>query len=422
MVFRREQYETLMQRLREPPRTLIIVTGPRQTGKTTLIRQALTDIDIDSRYVAVDAADALPSPADFASEVASGLPDDPLARAPRDGQWLARVWERARLQALQSERGHVLALDEIQKVPNWSATVKGLWDADRMDNLPLRVVITGSAPLLMQQGLTESLVGRFERIRLSHWSFSEMATAFDFDLPTYLYFGGYPGAARYVGQDEGRWRKYVKDSLIEPSIERDVLELERVDKPALLKQLFELAAEYSGQLLTFDNMIGQLQDKHAKTTLARYLSLLERARLVVGLRNHQGSLHGRRATTPKLNVLNTALMTAPSDYTFQEAQADRTFWGRLVESAVGAHLLNTRQETMRIHYWRYRNNDEVDFVLQRGRRLLGIEVKSGHHRRPKGLTAFQVAFPNSRTMVAGPDDVPIDEFLSEPADHWFDDE
>ena len=419
MVFRREQYETLMQRLREPPRTLIFVTGPRQTGKTTLIRQALADIDVASRYVAVDAADEQAGPADFASEDATALPD-PLSRAPRDGLWLARVWEQARQQALRPERGYVLALDEIQKVPNWSEVVKGLWDADRMDDLPLHVVIAGSAPLLMQQGLTESLAGRFERIRLSHWSFNEMATAFDFDLPTYLYFGGFPGAAALVGQQE-RWREYITGALVEPNIERDVLALQRVDKPALLKQLFELAAEYSGQLLAYDKMLGQLQDAGNTTTLARYLTLLQHAGLVAGLQKYQGSAHRRRASPPKLNVHNTALMTAPSDYTFQEAQADRTFWGRLVESAVGAHLLNTRQGTMRIHYWRDRGA-EVDFVLQRGRRLLGIEVKSGLSRRIKGLTAFQDAFPNARTMVAGPDGVPIDEFLSVPADHWFDDE
>ena len=413
MIFRREQYATLMQRLGERPRTLIFVSGPRQTGKTTLIRQVLADIDLDSRYVAVDIADGPPSPADLAFEDTTTLPG-----SPRDDQWLERVWKRARQQALQSERGYVLALDEIQKIPNWSAVVKGLWDADRMEGLALHVVLAGSAPLLMQQGLTESLAGRFERIRLTHWSFSEMAAAFDFDLPAYLYFGGYPGAAVFVGQQE-RWREYITGALVEPNIERDVLALQRVDKPALLKQLFELAAEYSGQLLPYSKMLGQLQDAGNTTTLARYLTLLEQAGLVAGLQKYQGSAHRRRASPPKLNVLNTALMTALSDYTFQEAQADRTFWGRLVESAVGAHLLNTHGGAMRVHYWRDRGN-EVDFVLQKGQRLLGIEVKSSHSRRLKGLAMFQDAFKNARTMVAGPDGVPIDEFLSVPADHWFD--
>ena len=413
MIFRREQHATLMERLSEPPRTLTLVSGPRQTGKTTLIRQVLADVDIDGRYVAVDAPDEPASPADLAWENAVSL-----SGAPRDNLWLERVWERARQQTLQSERGYVLALDEIQKIPNWSEAVKGLWDADRIEGLALHVVIAGSAPLLMQQGLTESLSGRFERIPLSHWSFSEMATAFDFDLPTYLYFGGYPGAAALVGQ-QGRWREYITGALVEPNIERDVLALQRVDKPALLKQLFELAAEYSGQRLAFDKMLGQLQDAGNTTTLARYLTLLDQTCLVAGLQKYQGSAHRRRASSPKLNVHNTALMAALSNYTFQEAQADRTFWGRLVESAVGAHLLNTRQGTTRVHYWHERGA-EVDFVLQKGRRLLGIEVKSTHSRRPKGLAAFQDAFPDARTMMAGPSGIPIDEFLSAPADHWFD--
>lgn len=416
MAFRREQYDTLMQRLRERPRTLILVSGPRQAGKTTLIRQALADIDVQARYVAVDVADAPPGPTDAGTDGAETLPSSP-PRA-RDHQWLARIWEQAQQQARQSERGYVLALDEIQVIPDWSAAVKGLWDADRLEGLPLHVVIAGSAPLLMQQGLTESLAGRFERIRLPHWSFGEMAAAFGFDLPTYLYFGGYPGAAALV-REQHRWRDYIKGALVEPNIERDVLAMERVDKPALLKQLFELGAEHSGQLLPFRRMLGQLQDAGNTTTLARYLTLLEQAGLVAGLQNYRGSVLRRRASPPKLNVLNTALMAALSDYTFEEAKADRTYWGRLVESAIGAHLLNTREGTVQVHYWRD-GTAEVDFVLQKGRRLVGIEVKSGRSRGPKGLARFQETFKDAHTMVAGPDGVPIDEFLSVPADQWFD--
>ena len=415
MAFRREQYDTLMERLRERPRTLILVSGPRQAGKTTLIRQVLRDVPIASRYVAADAAEGPPSPMDVGAESTAMLPVSPSGG--RDHLWLARVWEQARQRARQSDRGHVLALDEIQVVPDWSAAVKGLWDADRLEGLPLHVVIAGSAPLLMQQGLTESLAGRFERIRLPHWSFSEMAAAFGFDLPTYLYFGGYPGAAALI-REQHRWREYIKGALVEPNIERDVLAMQRVDKPALLKQLFELACEHSGQLLPFRRMLGQLQDAGNTTTLARYLTLLEQAGLVAGLQNYRGSALRRRASPPKLNVLNTALMAALSSYTFEEAKADRTFWGRLVESAVGAHLLNTREGTVQVHYWRD-GTAEVDFVLQKGRRLVGVEVKSGRSRGLKGLARFQETFKDAHTMVAGPDGVPIDEFLSVPADQWF---
>ena len=417
MAFQREQYATLMARLRERPRTLIFVSGPRQTGKTTLIRQVLADVDIPATYVAVDVADSPPSPNSLLPEGAAAMLDRPLPAAQRDAQWLVQTWQQAREQAAASERGHVLALDEIQKIPNWSETVKGLWDADRMNGLALHVVIAGSAPLLMQQDLTESLAGRFERIRLSHWSFAEMAAAFSFDLRTYLYFGGYPGAAPLIA-DQRRWREYITGALVEPNIERDVLALRRVDKPALLKQLFDLCAEYSGQLLPYSKMLGQLQDAGNTTTLARYLTLLEQAGLVAGLQKYQGSAHRRRASPPKLNVLNTALMAALSNYTFQDAQADRTFWGRLVESAVGAHLLNTGQGVVRVYYWR-ESGAEVDFVLQQGPRLLGVEVKSGYSRGTKGMVAFQQAFKQANVMLVGPDGVPIDEFLAAPADHWF---
>ena len=419
MAFQREQYALLMKRLQEPPRTLIFVSGPRQTGKTTLLRQALANIAMPSRYVAVDEADEPPRPTELEAVVAKGaaVPTSLRMAGQRDAGWLVQIWQQARRQAARSERGFVLALDEIQKVPNWSETVKGLWDADRWDGLPLHVVLAGSAPLLMQQGLTESLAGRFERILLAHWSFDEMAAAFEFDLSTYLYFGGYPGAAHFV-YDQKRWREYVTGALVEPTIERDVLAMQRVDKPALLKQLFELSAEHSGQLLPYSKMLGQLQDAGNTTTLARYLTLLENAGLVAGMQKYQGSAHRRRASPPKLNILNTALMAAFSGYSFQEAQADRTFWGRLVESAVGAHLLNTGRTEVRIHYWR-EGGLEVDFVLQKGRRLVGIEVKSGQRGRLRGLEAFQEQFKQSRTMLVGADGVPVEEFLSVPASHWF---
>ena len=228
----------------------------------------------------------------------------------------------------RSERGFVLVFDEIQKIPNWSEAVKGMWDADRRQGRPLHVVLLGSAPLLMQEGMSESLAGRFETIRLTHWSFEEMAAAFDFDLSRYVYFGGYPGAAPLIRQQD-RWRKYILNSLVEPNIERDVIAMQRIHKPALLKRLFDLGAEYSGQILSYTKMMGQLQDAGNTTTLSRYLNLLSAAGLVTGLPKYAGGAYRRRASSPKLNVLNTALMSAQSDYTFQEASADRSFWGTI---------------------------------------------------------------------------------------------
>ena len=421
----RSHAKTLAYRLDEAPRWIVMITGPRQTGKTTLVGQVLERIGRPFRHIAVDA----PDPATAATAVA--LPPEafdpvrstsPTALAPvdrRDSRWLVREWERARIEARRSDRGFVLALDEIQKVPNWSETVKGLWDQDRLDGLPLHVILLGSAPLLMQRGMSESLAGRYETIAMEHWSFEEMAAAFDFDLDRYVYFGGYPGSAPIV-RDETRWRDFIHNSLIEPNIERDILALQRVDKPALLKRLFGLGAEYSGQVLSYNKMLGQLQDAGNTTTLARYLDLLSMAGLITGLPKYASRPHRRRASSPKLNVLNTALMSVHTSYAFEQARADRTFWGRLVESAVGAHLVNTGGREYRVHYWRDREGREVDFVLERGRELVAFEVKSGGRRgNVGGLEAFGRDFRIKASHVVGQDGIPVSEFLLTPAREWF---
>ena len=410
--FQRAQVATLCERLAEPPSRIIALFGPRQTGKTTVVRQALRKINSKSRYFAVDEPEpATPRiPYDMAEATFS-------ASQQRDTAWLVRTWEEARLEAEQSS-GFVLVFDEIQKIPNWSETVKGLWDADRARECPLHVVILGSAPLLMQKGMSESLAGRHEFIRVTHWSFDEMSAAFDFDLAHYLYFGGYPGAASLV-RDQGRWRSYMRGSLIEPNIERDILAMQRVDKPALLKRLFELGAAYSGQFLSYTKMLGQLHDAGNTTTLARYLDLLSNAGLITGLPKYAVSASRRRASSPKLNVLNTALMTAEAGYTFDEAQADRSFRGRLVESAVGAHLFNTATDNIRLYYWRD-GVHEVDFVLQRGPHTIAIEVKSGLNTKPvRGMEEFVQRFSPSRSLLVGEGGISLDEFLTVPASYWF---
>ena len=328
-----------------------------------------------------------------------------------------RTWEAARRAAERSPTGFVLAIDEVQKIPRWSETVKGLWDADRAGGRFLHVIILGSSPLLMQSGLTESLAGRFEPIRVTHWSFPEMADAFGFDLPAYLFFGGYPGAASLV-RDPAQWRDYILRALVEPNIERDLLSMTRVDKPALLKRLFELGAAWSGQILSYTKMLGQLQDAGNTTTLARYLDLLAGAGLLAGLPKYASRPH-RRGSSPKLIVLNTALMTAGSGYAFDEAGADRSFWGRIVESAVGAHLHNTATSDIRLYYWRD-GSLEVDFVLQRGPRLVAIEVKSGPRRAsPRGLATFTERFQPQRSLIVGEGGVPPHEFLAAPAARWL---
>lgn len=392
--FARDAARVLAARLAEPRRFIQVVAGPRQVGKTTLVQQV---------------TDALAVPVRNASA------DEPTLK---NTDWIAQQWEAARLD-VRMDGGAVLVLDEIQKIPGWSETVKRLWDQDTRSELQLHVVLLGSAPLLIAHGLSESLAGRFETIPLAHWSFAEMRTAFGWTLEKFVFYGGYPGAAPLIGEP-ARWTRYVADSLIETSISRDVLLLTRVDKPALLRRLFELACRYSGQILSFTKMLGQLQDAGNTTTLAHYLDLLAGAGMVCGLPKYAGDVARSRGSSPKLQVMNTALMTVFTGITLAEARADREFWGRLVESAVGAHLANAamRGECV-LHYWRERNH-EVDFVVQAGRTLTAIEVKSG--RAPQahaGTVAFRDAFHPTRTLLVGGDGIALEDFLMQPVSHWI---
>lgn len=415
--FRRPQVATIAERLAEPPERLVAVFGPRQTGKTTAVHQALEIAGRPYRFEAVDdpGSPNAPRPGELHAENSVRWP------GPRDSRWLTDVWEASRRRAWRSPQGFVLVLDEIQKIAGWSEVVKGLWDADRAGGCPLHVVILGSAPHLMQAGLTESLAGRFEPVRFTHWSYAEMAEAFGFDLERYVFFGGYPGAVAHVG-DFQRWADFVRGALIEPNIERDVLEMTRVDKPSLLRRLFYLGASYSGQVVSYNKLVGQLQDAGNTTTPARYLDLLSRAGLLTGFSKHTERLVSAKASTPKLNVLNTALMAVVSGYSFEEAQLDRTFRGRLVESAVGAHLANTASPRTQVRYWRD-DDHEVDFVLVRGPDVVGIEVKSGSDSRvTPALAEFDRRFRPVRNVVVGHAGVPLQGFLSVPADHWFEGE
>jgi predicted AAA+ superfamily ATPase len=394
--FVREFAGSLESRLLEPRRYLQVIAGARQVGKTTLVRQVLAGVSRPHHFVSAD---------------------EP---ALRDAVWLRTQWDAARLIARDSgDSGAVLALDEIQKITGWSETVKRLWDEDTASALPLHVVLLGSAPLLVQGGLTESLAGRFEQLRLPHWTFGEMRTAFGFSLEQFLYFGGYPGAAP-LAADAERWRRYVLDSLIETTISRDVLLMTRVDKPALLRRLFELGCRYSGQILSYNKMIGQLQDAGNTTTLAHYLDLLSGAGMLTGLPKFAGETVRQRGSSPKLQVLNTSLMTAQSGLLPEDAKNDTEFWGRLTESAVGAHLANAAaMGTCELFYWRDRNR-EVDFVVRSGRRLLAIEVKSARARSAlPGLAAFADAFSPQHTLLVGADGIPVEDFLAHPVEHWL---
>lgn len=393
MPYSRVQAAELTRRLSEARRFIQVLAGPRQVGKTTLVQQVAEELGGTLRYASAD---------------------EPTLRGP---DWIAQQWEAARLQA--PEAGAVLALDEIQKIPDWSETVKRLWDEDTRRKVPLKVVLLGSAPLLVARGMTESLAGRFELLHLPHWSYAEMRDAFGFDLDQYLYFGGYPGAAPLVDEPK-RWMRYVIDSLIETSISRDVLLLTRVDKPALLRRLFELACRYSGQILSYTKMLGQLQDAGNTTTLAHYLDLLAGAGMVRGLQKFAGDAARSRGSSPKLQVLNTALMSATAGLSPDEARTDHEYWGRLVESAVGAHLANAAAcGECELFYWRERSA-EVDFVVRTGRRVVAIEVKSTATGKPKsGAKAFTDAFKPDRSLLIGGDGIEVEDFLARPVADWL---
>ena len=394
--YRRSIARVLEERLAEPRRFVQVIAGPRQSGKTTLVEQVLAGSRTSSVYASAD---------------------EPSLR---DSAWLAAQWERARVTATDTGKaGAILALDEVQKVPRWSETVKRLWDEDTRSRRPLRVVLLGSAPLLMQQGLTESLAGRFEILHVPHWSYTEMRDAFGWSLDQYLYFGGYPGAAPLI-DDPARWRRYLLDALIETTIARDVLLMTRVDKPALLRRLFELGCRYSGQVLSYTKMLGQLHDAGNATTLAHYLHLLSGAGMLTGLPKFSGRAVRQRGSSPKLQVLNTALMTALAGLSPGEARDDPGFRGRLVESAVGAHFANAAATGVcDLFYWRERNR-EVDFVLRAGKTVVAIEVKSG--RSPDslpGLETFAATFKPRRTLVVGAGGIALEEFLCRPVGDWL---
>ncbi len=390
--YHRPQAPVLAGRLGEKRRFIQIVAGPRQVGKTTLVQQVTRDLDMPVRYVSAD---------------------EPTLRGP---EWIAQQWEAARLTSGKGEG--VLVLDEVQKASNWAESVKRLWDEDTHSGMQLKVVLLGSAPLLIQQGLTESLAGRFEILPMTHWSASEMAEAFGFSTEQFIFFGGYPGAAPLIA-DFDRWARYIRDSLIETTLSRDVLLLTRIDKPALLRRLFELCCRYSGQILSYTKMLGQLQDAGNTTTLAHYLDLLEAAGMVVGLQKYAGQVVRQRASSPKLQVLNTALVSAQHGLGLEEARADRSYWGRLVESAVGAHLANNAlMQGLELSYWRERNK-EVDFVVKTPRLLTAIEVKSTTAPTSQpGMDAFVSAFKADRRLLIGGDGISVAEFLSRPAHYW----
>jgi len=387
MEYKRAYFEEVKNRIDEPRRKIQVIVGPRQVGKSTLIGQVLAECKIAFENYSAD---------DVAGVTAN---------------WLAEVWETQRMKmVVRGESKRLLVIDEVQKIQNWSEIVKAEWDRDTREKRELVVVLLGSSRMLIENGLTESLAGRFELIRLPHWTYAEMRACFGWTLPQYVYYGGYPGAAQYI-DNESRWRSYVKDSLIEPSISKDVLMDTKIMKPQLLRQLFEIGSSYSGELLSLTKVVGQLQDAGNVTTLAGYLHLLDECGLLCGLQKYAEDDARKYNSVPKFQVYNNALRNVYADEDYSEVIENPKSWGRYVESAIGAYLVSQAQiYDYKVYYWR-ENGAEVDFVLVRRKKKVAIEVKSGRRTMNDGLIKFTKAYKPYKAFVVGSGGLSFDEFL-----------
>jgi hypothetical protein len=395
MAYKRFQVSVLQERIHEPRHTIQVITGPRQVGKTTLVNQVLEEC-------------ALP----FSSYSADDVPGV-------NGDWLSMVWDsQRRLMTANDEAERLLVIDEVQKIFNWSEVVKAEWDRDTREGRELKVVLLGSSRMWLERGLTESLAGRFELIRVSQWTYAEMKACFGWNLYQYMYFGGYPGAARYI-HDENRWRDYVRNALIEPAISKDILMGTPILKPQLFRQLFEIGSSYSSQLLSLTKVASQLQDAGNVTTLAGYLHLQEQAGLLCGLQKYAQDTARKYNSVPKFQVFDNALFNVYKDYTLAQAMESPELWGRLVESAVGAYLVNQSWLcNFNVYYWRDKN-DEVDFVIVKYMRTVAIEVKSGRRTMNVGLSKFRDLFHPHATLVVGSGGFTLEEFLQTDLNKLF---
>ena len=383
----RSQLQVITKRVLEPRKFIQVLMGPRQVGKTTMASQMLKKINIPYVFESADSVTA----------VSTG--------------WIEQIWETARLKMkIQSAKEFILVIDEIQKILNWSETVKRLWDRDTLNETCIKLVLLGSSRLLLQKGLTESLAGRFETMYLGHWSFGEMEEAFNWNTNQYAWFGGYPGGAELI-DDEDRWKNYIKNSLIETSVSKDILMLTRVDKPALLKRLFELGCHYSGQILSFTKILGQLQDAGNTTTLSHYLNLLDTAGLLSGIEKYAANIIRKRSSSPRFQVHNNALLSAQKNDYFNEIMQKPAEWGHIIESAVGAHLINhSISQNYSVYYWKERNN-EVDFILERRGKTIAIEIKSNNSEKSKGLEVFKNKFNPEKLYLISNRGLSWQEFL-----------
>lgn len=387
-MYKRPEYHTIKARLKEPRRFIQVVMGARQIGKSTVVKQVLKDIDEPFQLFS---ADNVPT---------------------TNSAWISDCWSVVR--SLKESRGldsFILVIDEIQKINNWSEVVKKEWDTDTFNDINIKVLLLGSSRVLLERGLSESLAGRFEEIRMTHWSYPEMKECFGFTLDQYIFFGGYPGAATLI-QDEDRFAQYIQSSIIDATINKDILMDTPISKPALLRQTFELGAAYSGEILSLNKMLGSLQDAGNTVTLAGYINLLNESGLLCGLQKYSIDTARRKASIPKLQVYNNALKLVYNPLTFEQAIMDRKVWGRIYESCIGAYLVSQSfVHRFDVFYWRERA-DEVDFILRKKDSVIAIEVKSNAEKSTSGLDKFKEMFKPKRAFIVGDGGMSAEDFLS----------
>lgn len=387
-MLKRKQYKELSDRILEPRDKIQVISGPRQVGKSTMVKQVLAETTIPHLSVSADGIDK------------------------ENTRWIGEIWESARAKMqINKLREYLLVIDEVHKINNWSEEVKKQWDADTRNDINLKVVLLGSSRLLLKDGLTESLTGRYELIRMPHWSYIEMQKAFGLSVEQYIYYGGYPGGAKLIS-NEPRWRRYIKDSIIAPAIAKDILMTKVIYKPELMKQLFELGCTYSSEEISLTKILGQLQDAGNVTTLANYLTTLAESQLLCGLQKYAYDNARKYNSVPKIMTYNTALLSALSGVTFEKAYTTPKVWGKWAESAVGAHILNAADEyDYKVYYWRDKN-DEVDFIIEHYGQCAAIEVKSGRRTMNEGLSVFKNKFQPKLSLIVGSGGMPFDEFLN----------
>lgn len=390
MEYKRQHLNILMTRMAEPRRRMQIIMGPRQVGKSTLVGQFTEETEIPFDFFAADGVSRY------------------------DTSWIANHWQEARMKMdLRGESEHILIIDEIQKIERWSEQVKAEWDADTRNKRNLKVILLGSSRLLLQKGLEESLAGRFETIKMGYWEYQEMRAAFGFNLQQYIFFGGFPGLAPDVS-DEGRWCNLMEDSIISPILSRDILEIDEIRNPALLRQVFELGCIESAKELSLTKMQGSL-NSGTVPTIKNYLNILDKSMTLKPLQKYSPSPIKEKNSVPKMQVYNNAFRNRYGLHTFEEALTDPAEWGRQVESAVGAHLANRSiLDGFELMYWRDERRNECDYILSKGQSLVAIEVKSGKADNTSGFEKFKQLYAEklANAFIVGPEGLPLEDFFS----------